>query len=404
MISTLRTRHLFFALNRQLLGLTLGQGQVHNFATSSITSGNRAIVYTSNGDPSSVLYAQTFPNLPPPPPNTVNVKFLLSPINPADINVIEGVYPTKPVPSHSLSTSGKGSKDSSLFVGGNEGLAEVVDVGPGITGLQQRDWVVMTKPQSGTWISSKNVSAQDILKVPRSGLSEAQAATMTVNPPTAYNMLHDYVELGEGDWVVQNGANSAVGQAVIQIAAAKGLQTINFVRQRDQIDHLKEHLLGLGATHVVTYEELCGKSFRDKVKEWTGGKNIRLGLNCVSGKTTTFMARLLGQDAHLVSYGAMSKEPLSLPTSLFIFKNLTCHGFWQSRWYLRRTPKERERLFKTLASLMCNGKLKGPEHEVLVVSGTDEDNQASLKIRDTMARLARGKFGKKLLLKIEETL
>ncbi|KIM90590.1 hypothetical protein PILCRDRAFT_812350 [Piloderma croceum F 1598] len=33
---------------------------------------------------------------------------------------------------------------------------------------------------------------------------------------------------------------------------------------------------------------------------------------------TMSMARLLGSDAHLVSYGAMSKQPLSLLTSLFI--------------------------------------------------------------------------------------
>lgn len=31
-----------------------------------------------------------------------------------------------------------------------------------------------------------------------------------VNPPTAYNVLRDFVDLEEGDWVVQNGANSAV--------------------------------------------------------------------------------------------------------------------------------------------------------------------------------------------------
>jgi trans-2-enoyl-CoA reductase len=35
-----------------------------------------------------------------------------------------------------------------------------------------------------------------------------------------------------GDYVIQNGGNSAVGQAVIQIANAWGLKTINVVRNR----------------------------------------------------------------------------------------------------------------------------------------------------------------------------
>lgn len=69
------------------------------------------------------------------------------------------------------------------------------------------------------------------------------------------------------------------------------------------------------------------------------------------------MARLLGPDGHLVSYGAMSKEPLSLPTSLFIFKNLTCHGFWQSRWYHDKSLEDRKQLMETLFHLMRDGKV-----------------------------------------------
>lgn len=44
-----------------------------------------------------------------------------------------------------------------------------------------------------------------------------EAATIAVNPATAYRMLKDFVPLKSGDTVIQNGANSAVGQAVIQV-------------------------------------------------------------------------------------------------------------------------------------------------------------------------------------------
>lgn len=70
------------------------------------------------------------------------------------------------------------------------------------------------------------------------------------------------------------------------------------------------------------------------------------------------MARLLGQNAVLVSYGAMSKQPLSLPTSLFIFKELKSVGFWLSRWYTERSVKEREELMKVLVDLMASGKVR----------------------------------------------
>ena len=55
-------------------------------------------------------------------------------------------------------------------------------------------------------------------------------------------MLKDFVSLKPGDCVLQNGSNSAVGQAVIQIARTLGLTTVNVVRDREDIDSLKQRL------------------------------------------------------------------------------------------------------------------------------------------------------------------
>jgi len=54
----------------------------------------------------------------------------------------------------------------------------------------------------------------------------------------------------------------------------------------------------------------------------------------------------------------MSKQPLSLPTSLHIFKNLVSHGYWQSRWYSTHTREEREAMMKKLVELMESGKVR----------------------------------------------
>src|SRR6266436_2900358 len=91
------------------------------FSTSAALLANRAIVYTANGPPPSVLSARTFPSLHLPLANTLNIKYLLAPVNPADINVIEGVYPSKP----SLTKL----NDKDVFVAGNEGLAQITGVG-----------------------------------------------------------------------------------------------------------------------------------------------------------------------------------------------------------------------------------------------------------------------------------
>ncbi|TFK17323.1 trans-2-enoyl-CoA reductase [Coprinopsis marcescibilis] len=376
---------------------------LRHLSTTKVCLG-RAVVYANNGDPSSVLSVVSYPPVPStPPPNSINIKFILSPINPADINVIEGVYPSKPTKTDALTTQGLGSEGKPVFIGGNEGLAQVTAVGQGTANsLKVGDWVIITKQQAGTWMSERNILAQDVARVPQaSKLQEDQAATLTVNPPTAYNMLHDFVRLKEGDWVIQNGANSAVGQAVIQIAAAEKINTINLVRSRDNIDQLKEQLTQLGATHVLTYDELADKSTRDKIKVWTGGKPIRLGLNCVGGKETTSMARFLGQDAHLVSYGAMSKQPLSLPTSLFIFKNLTAHGFWQSQWYKTKSAEDRDKLMEVLVGYISSGKLSTPDHEVLQIKSSQSDDEAASTIREIFKKLSEGRYGKKVLLRVD---
>ncbi|KAJ7583382.1 hypothetical protein C8J56DRAFT_953880 [Mycena floridula] len=374
---------------------------LHFHANLARCISNRAIVYNKNGNPSEVLKSLTFTPLPPPGPESLNIRFLLSPINPADVNVVEGVYPSKPTLCDSLNETGLGSGQEPVFIGGNEGLAEVVQVGQGVSHLKEKDWVVMAKPQVGTWTTCRNVHFDDVVRVPQASLTEVQAATMTVNPPTAYSMLHDFTALHKGDWIVQNGANSAVGQAVIQIAAAVGLRSINFVRNRENLSELKQQLESLGANFVFTYDDLGDKAFRKQVKDITSGAEISLGLNCVGGRETSLMAGLLGNDAHLVSYGAMSKQPLSLPTSLFIFKNLTSHGFWQTRWVANKLRPEREHLMQVLADMMEQGKLKEPEHEIVTVKANESDEEASRRISEIFTKMASGRFGKKVLLRME---
>lgn len=64
----------------------------------------------------------------------------------------------------------------------------------------------------------------------------------------------------------------SIGQAVIQIAAARGLQTVNLIRDRPQVDELRIKLYALGASRVLTYDELADKAMKAEVKAWTMGK------------------------------------------------------------------------------------------------------------------------------------
>jgi len=73
----------------------------------------------------------------------------------------------------------------------------------------------------GTWTTHMSGSEGDFVKV-RNDISPEMAATLRTNPATAYRMLKKFVQLLPGECLIQNGANSGVGQAAIQIAKKMG--------------------------------------------------------------------------------------------------------------------------------------------------------------------------------------
>ncbi|KAG0170646.1 mitochondrial 2-enoyl thioester reductase [Apophysomyces sp. BC1034] len=322
--------------------------RAYSAATSNIDVS--AMVYSSYGKPSEVLRWHTY-KLPALTADTIQVKFLAAPVNPADVNQIQGAYPIKP-PFLPLG-------DTEAAVGGNEGVAEVIAVGDKVHSHKVGDRVVMARAGYGTWRTHAAGRPEDFQVLPQvEGVSVVQQATITVNPCTAYRMLKDFVSLQPGDYIIQNGGNSAVGQAVIQLAKAWDIKTINVVRNR-QVDKTREELTDLGATHVITDEELGTHQMRAQVKEWTKNAPL-LGLNCVGGKSATEMARYLGTNGKFVTYGAMARAPLTLPASMLIFKNISFHGFWVSKWVDTHNQQERDEMFKDLTELMQQGKLAEP--------------------------------------------
>jgi trans-2-enoyl-CoA reductase len=58
-------------------------------------------------------------------------------------------------------------------------------------------------------------------------------------------------------------------------------------------------------------------------------------------------------------------------------------------------------MMNTLTNFIVNGKLTTPEHEIVTISAGVTDEEASQRIREVMRTLTSGRYGKKVLLKIE---
>ncbi len=229
----------------------------------------------------------------------------------------------------------------------------------------------------GTWRTHALAAEEHVLKIENTdGLSPVQAGTVGVNPCTAYRMLRDHEELRPGDWFVQNGANSGVGRAAIQLGRLWGLKSINVVRERPSeaaTETLKNELLGLGATKVVTEKELMERDFGERVKDWTNGGRelVKVGLNCVGGKPTSAMVKCLSPGGHLITYGGMARQPLQVPTGLLIFKDIKFSGFWMST-FSDRHPEEKKRTVEEILEWTRRGEFKDvPMQKVDWNWGTD---------------------------------
>ncbi len=318
-------------------------------------------IYERHGNPVEVLRIQSKP-WPKPGPDEVVVAMKAAPINPADLNAIEGKYPgRREVPA----------------VPGFEGAGIVVERGSNVKTVQTGALVILPH-NIGTWREALAVKADELVLVP-SGIDPVTAAMLKINPMTAWRLLHDYVDLKPGDWLIQNAANSAAGRAVIQIAHELGYKTANVVRREELVEELRDE----GGDVVL----VDGETLREKVKEATGGGPIRLGLNAVGGDSALRLSNTLAFGATLVSYGAMSLQPLKIPTGLLIFKDLRFRGIWINKWYDNATLEQRMEAFRPLFEMARRGLLKTKVEKAYPL----------MEAKEALARAAEGKRNGKII-------
>src|SRR3954464_6731517 len=292
----------------------------------------KAAIYETHGNPLEVLRIVDL-EWPEPAPNEVVVRMSAAPINPADLNSIEGKYPIKALLPATP---------------GMEGAGVVTEVGSAVRDLAIGTQVIL--PHSfGTWREVAIIAAEKLVATPPE-IEPIQAAMLKVNPITAWRMLHDFVSLRPGDWLIQNAANSAAGLCVIQIARELGFKTVNVVRRPELIEELR----AAGGDVVL----LDGENLRDQVSAATGKAPIRLALNAVGGENALRVAKTLASDGTMVTYGAMSLEPLSIPNGMLIFKNLRFTGFWVNKWYDAATPEQRAETFAPVFEMAKRGLLR----------------------------------------------
>lgn len=285
------------------------------------------------GDPLNVVQSSVS-RAPHSATATIEVRIDAAPINPADINLIQGTYGVKPPLPCSLGLEGSGTILASPHIDFPEGAQ-----------------VVFLK-RVGSWSEKVFVSPDDLL-VLNAPIDPLQASMLKVNPMTAWRLLKGFSTLQQGDYVIQNAANSGVGQCVIQIAKLLGLRTINLVRREELFPILND----AGADHVF----LDHSDSVNQIKALTGEDLApKLAFNAVGGDSALRLMDCLALQGKHITYGAMSKRSLKVPNKFLIFKRISLHGLWITE-DLKELPKSTiESSYQQLAEWIRQGKLIQP--------------------------------------------
>jgi NADPH:quinone reductase-like Zn-dependent oxidoreductase len=192
---------------------------------------------------------------------------------------------------------------------------------------------------TGTWQEFVLAEPERVLPVPEP-LSTSTACQLIANPLTAW-LLVAQLGLGRGEWLLQTAAGSTVGELVIQLSRHLGFRTLNVVRRRAAMEHIR----ALGGTEVICTED---EDLLERTAQLASGDLVTKALDCVSGEVGATVSRALAPGGEMIVYGALSThrqiDPNMLTIPLFacsvIYETKIVRGFWLPRWFATTTPED----------------------------------------------------------------
>ena len=318
----------------------------------------RAVVYESFGDPEHVLHVGERP-APEPRPGQVRVTMARSAIHNHDLWTIRGSY---------------GARPALPAIGGSEASGVVDKLGDGVTNLKvgQR---VTGFATGGAWAEQFVTSAAGAVPLP-DAISDDVACQLVAMPLSALALVEHYT-VGEGEWLVQNAANGAVGKTLAVITKARGIRVIHLVRS----DTGKKELAAAGIPDAISTAD---QDWRAQVAARIGDGKIKYAFDSIGGQSSGELLSLLAPEGTLVAFGSMSGVPMAIDSGDLIFKQTKVEGFWLSKHPLgAKAPAMVAELVRLVAT-------KALELPVAGVFSLDQAREA------TAASVKAGKAGKVL--------
>lgn len=245
---------------------------------------------------------------------------------------------------------------------GYEGAGVVAGLGPGVTGFRLGQPVhVLHMACYGTYSEYMAVTADDVVEMPE-GL-DFDAAASAFNYFVAWGLLHQIVEVKEGQSLHIGGAAGGVGTAVIQLAQLQGMDIVASASTDEKCDYLR----GLGVSSVFNYKK---QDDVEAVRRFTGGRGVDYVYDQVGGPEFCRQFDMLAVYGQIILYNFLGGYPEDKEIIHILQSRCeSCYGIRYFSIHVHDTDPEGFKTVKRqVLGLMAEGKLKPPIHKVLPLS------------------------------------
>jgi NADPH2:quinone reductase len=225
----------------------------------------KAIVMTTPGGP-EVLKFQDLPDPVLTQDTDILVRVKAAGINPVDtkMRAKPTVYPA-PLPP----------------VLGCDGAGVIEAVGKAVKDFKPGDQVYYCQAphhdRLGSYAQLALVDHRLVAKKPKR-LSFAEAAAAPLVLITAWEALHDRVDIKFWDKLLVHAGAGGVGHVAIQLARITGAEVCTTVGSADKAEFARS----FGANRTINYKQ---ENFVAAVLDWTSGKGVDIAFDTVGGKT-----------------------------------------------------------------------------------------------------------------------
>lgn len=290
----------------------------------------RAVLCKEYGPPESLVVEEV-----PSPPLTddgVRIRVHAAGVNFPDVLMIQGQYQFKP---------------EFPFSPGGEVAGEVIEVGANVSRVEKGDRVLSVCGFGG-FADEVVTPASGVMRMP-DGMDWSTGAALGMTYGTSIYALTRRGQLRPGEWLLVHGATGGVGLSAVEIGQVLGGKVIATGGDDEKLKVATER----GAEHVINYRE---GSFRDAVKEFTGGRGADVVYDPVGGDVALESLRCIAWNGRLLVIGFASGTIPELPANLVLLKSCQVVGvFWGA--YAMQWPDQASDDFDRLFDWWAEGKI-----------------------------------------------